>query len=308
MTAALTADELRRRVTKRLSDAGLESAGAEAAELVAQILGVEPGRLLLVDAVTDVDAARIDDAVARRVRREPLQHITARAHFAGVDLEVGPGVFIPRPETELLVEWALARIGTLASTRTAPLTVVDLCAGSGALALAIAQHAPRTRVIAVELSSDAGEYLRRNIDALGLAARVRPVRADVTDAAAVGAILQAADLIVSNPPYVPARSEVSPEVAYDPPEAVFSGDSGMDLIAALAPVLARHLTPGAAIAIEHDDSTAEQVCAALSGTAAFDQVRSHLDLARRPRFVTAVRRRDRGSAASRTDRVEGWKA
>ena len=316
MTSRISADELRRSVARRLADAGLDSAGAEATELVAQILGVEPGRLLLVDEVADADVARIGDAVARRVRREPLQHITSRAHFAGLELEVGPGVFIPRPETELIVEWALTRIAETSSTRTDPLTVVDLCSGSGALALAIAHHAPRTtRVIAVELSATAGEYLQRNIDALRLADRVRLVRGDVTDADTVGPILRDADLVVSNPPYVPAQSEVSPEVAYDPPEAVFSGDSGMDLIDALAPLLARHLPPGVAVAIEHDDTTAEAVCAALTDTGEFDRVRSHLDLARRPRFVSAVRRddrlghgRDSGSAASGADCVEGWKA
>ena len=301
-------DDLRRSVAARLSEAGLDSAGAEAAELVAQLLGVEPGRLLLVDRVSEADVDRIDDAVERRLRREPLQHITSCAYFAGLELEVGPGVFIPRPETELLVEWALARVAETPRSEARPLTVVDLCSGSGALALAIAHHAPQTAVIAVELSPEAGEYLQRNIHALGLEDRVRKVRADVLDTDAIGPLLADADVVVSNPPYVPAGAAVSPEVAHDPPEAVFSGDSGMDLIDALAPILARHLRPGVPVALEHDDTTAAQVCGALAATGGFDRIRSHLDLAERPRFVSAVRNDDSGSPAPDAACVEGWKA
>lgn len=318
----LSADALRRRVASRLADAGIDSAAADAAELVAQLLGVDPGRLLLIDSVSDEQRERIEAAVARRVQRVPLQHITSRAYFAGLELEVGPGVFIPRPETELLVEWALARIaevraggatGINTASGATEIRVVDLCSGSGALALAIAWHArqvggARVRVTAVELSPTAGEYLQRNIDAIGLGADVAAVRADVTDIDAMRSILAKADVVVSNPPYVPERSEVSPEVAHDPPEAVFSGDSGMDLIDRLAPILAEVLVSGVPVAIEHDDTTADRVRARLEDTGCFDQVRSHRDLADRPRFVSAVRRRGSGSAASASDCVEGWNA
>lgn len=317
-----SADALRRRVASRLADAGIDSAAADAAELVAQLLGVDPGRLLLIDSVSDEQRERIEAAVARRVQRVPLQHITSRAYFAGLELEVGPGVFIPRPETELLVEWALARIaevraggatGINTASGATEIRVVDLCSGSGALALAIAWHArqvggARVRVTAVELSPTAGEYLQRNIDVIGLGADVAAVRADVTDIDAMRSILAKADVVVSNPPYVPERSEVSPEVAHDPPEAVFSGDSGMDLIDRLAPILAEVLVSGVPVAIEHDDTTADRVRARLEDTGCFDQVRSHRDLADRPRFVSAVRRRGSGSAASASDCVEGWNA
>lgn len=320
MTASrdLSADGLRRQVAARLAAAGIDSAGADAAELVAQLLGVDPGRLLLIDSVTADQRARVEAAVARREQRVPLQHITSRAHFAGLELEVGPGVFIPRPETELLVEWALARIADLRAAGATEIGVVDLCSGSGALALAIAWHARRIgagqrapgriRVTAVELSAAAGEYLQRNIDALALGEHVRLVCADVTDIDAVRPLLVDADIVVSNPPYVPARSEVSPEVAHDPPEAVFSGESGMDLIDRLAPILADVLAPGVPVAIEHDDTTAARVCARLESTGRMDQVQSHRDLAQRPRFVSAVRRRGSGSAGSTGDCVEGWNA
>ncbi|MBM7366591.1 peptide chain release factor N(5)-glutamine methyltransferase [Gordonia hydrophobica] len=300
------ADDLRRSVLRRLSDAGVASPGVDAADIVAHVLGVEPGRLLLIDEVSAADRARVEEATARRVRRVPLQHITGLAYFAGLELTVGPGVFIPRPETELLVEWAVSRIAEIRRSGRDRVSVVDLCSGSGALALAIATSAPSTTAVAVEVSATAGEYLQGNIDRLGLANRVRLLHADATDPDVVGPLLANADVVVSNPPYVPASAEVSPEVVHDPPTAVFSGDTGMDLIDALAPVLATHLRPGVPVAIEHDDTTAPRVCDALMRTGGFEQVQSHRDLAGRPRFVSAVRRPGRGSAASPDDCVEGW--
>ncbi|EGD56690.1 peptide chain release factor N(5)-glutamine methyltransferase [Gordonia neofelifaecis] len=303
-----SADAVRRAAAQRLTEAGIDSAAAEAGELVAQVLGVEPGRLLLIDDVSDADRSRIDDAVSRRVQRVPLQHITSRAHFAGVELTVGPGVFVPRPETELIVEWAVAEIAELRRTGIAPIRVVDLCSGSGALAVAIAAHAPDVQVTAVELAETASEYLRRNVHDLGLAGRVSVVRADVTDATAMSPILTGAHVVVSNPPYVPAQAAVSPEVAHDPPEAVFSGDSGMELIDALVPILAAALSPAAVVAIEHDDTTSEAVCDALARAGGFADVRPRRDLAGRPRFVTAVHRAVDDPARSAGDGVEGWNA
>lgn len=304
-----SADTVRRQAAAALSAAGIDSAAAEAAELVVHELGVEPGRLLLIDEVTDAQRRRIEHAVALRAERIPLQHITARAHFAGLELIVGPGVFVPRPETELLVEWALARIAAPGSPR--PVHVVDLCSGSGALALAIAAAAPTATVTAVERSTVAADYLRRNVEAQHLTGRVRIALADATDGAAMAPLLQTASIVVSNPPYVPAASPVSPEVAHDPPEAVFSGASGMDVIAAMAPILAAATPPGCAVAIEHDDTTSDQVVDALRRTGGLEQVQAHRDLAGRPRFVSAVRSGGRGDerrAPEPDDGVEGWTA
>ncbi|MGB3301377.1 MAG: peptide chain release factor N(5)-glutamine methyltransferase [Gordonia sp. (in: high G+C Gram-positive bacteria)] len=306
----LSADALRRATAARLAAAGVESAGADAAELIAQLLEVEPGRLLLIDDVTAEQRERIEAAVQRRLQRIPLQHITTRAFFAGLALTVGPGVFVPRPETELIVEWAVKQLQRMrqGSATPGPIRVVDLCAGSGALGLAIARLVPETEVISVELSDTAADYLQRNIDELGLAARVRLVRADVSDAATMAPLLADADLVVSNPPYVPAAAEVSPEVAHDPPEAVFSGDTGMDLIRAMAPILAGALRPGTPVAIEHDDTTAQQVCDTLVATRRFAEVVAHDDLAGRPRFVTAVHRAEADPAHRGAVGVGRWDA
>lgn len=283
----MTADRLRAAGAARLRAAGIGSAGAEAATLLAAILGVEPGRLLLIDDVPAAARAAYDDALARRERRIPLQHIVGRAHFYGLELRVGPGVFIPRPETELLAEWAIT---ALRRADSGPARVADLCSGSGALALAIATAVPGATVLAVERSPDALAYLRGNVadQPEQVRRRVSVYDGDVTDVAAMAALLGGCDLVVCNPPYVPVGGEVSPEVAHDPPEAVFSGDSGMDLITALVPVLRAGLVPGGRVGIEHDDTTSAAVANVLSG-GGFTEITAHSDLAGRPRFVTARR-------------------
>ncbi|MFM9377713.1 peptide chain release factor N(5)-glutamine methyltransferase [Gordonia sp. VNK21] len=279
---------LRRWSTDILSAAGIDSAAAESIDLLAHVLGVEPGRLILVDEVSDDDAETFRGLIAQRAQRVPLQYLTGRAYFAGLELQVGPGVFIPRPETELLASWALEEL----AGRPGPVPVADLCSGSGALALAVAAGSPAAQVIAVERSADAADYLRRNIDAQGpaVAGRVQVLRADVLDRDRMVAALGARELIVVNPPYVPSGSPVSPEVAADPYEAVFSGQTGMDLIERLIPVLAEVLAPGGAVAVEHDDTTGPATVAAFTGDGRFTRVTAHADLAGRPRFVTAVRR------------------
>lgn len=296
---ALSASQLRATGARRLAEAGIDSAGADSAWLLSHVLGVEPGRLLLVDEVSDDDQAAFATLVERRATRTPLQHLTEQAYFAGVELAVGPGVFIPRPETELLVEWATAQAREL-SAHERPLRIVDLCSGSGALALAIATAVPSAQVIAVERSPHALAYLRRNVVAqpAAVAERVRVIAGDVADPA----VLEACgpqDLIVSNPPYVPASAPVSPEVAHDPADAVFSGESGMDLIDTMVPLIASALVPGGAVAVEHDDTTAAATAVVFERTGLFSQVRSHDDLTGRPRYVTA--RRNAGPD------VQGWK-
>ncbi|GEE02117.1 release factor glutamine methyltransferase [Gordonia spumicola] len=286
-----SADALRRAGAAVLAAAGVESAAHDAAELLAHVLDVEPGRLLLVDDVDGAARERYDAALDRRAAREPLQHITGHAYFAGLDLAVGPGVFVPRPETELIVAWA---VGVAAGRAV---RVADLCSGSGALALGVARHAPTAHVTAVERSPEAFEYLTRNIAATGRG--VHAVLADVTDAAAMARELGACDVIVSNPPYVPAASPVSPEVAHDPYDAVFSGEDGMDVIGAMIPIVADALVGGGAFAVEHDDETSDAVVTALRADGRFDRVEPHTDLAGRPRFVTAFRRGEPGVVADR---------
>jgi release factor glutamine methyltransferase len=215
-------------------------------------------------------------AVERRASREPLQHIVGRAAFRYVDVAVGPGVFIPRPETELLVDAILSRLGE------AP-TVVDLCAGSGALALAIAHEAPSARVYAVERSPAALIWLRRNAE--GTAVTV--VAGDVTDPALLGELSAEADAVVSNPPYVPSGTAVEPEVCADPKDAVFAGEDGLAIIPAVIARAAALLRSGGVLAVEHDDTHGEAVPALLGD--GWREVADHRDLAGRPRYTSAVR-------------------
>ncbi|MFT4088694.1 MAG: methyltransferase, partial [Gordonia sp. (in: high G+C Gram-positive bacteria)] len=162
---------------------------------------------------------------------------------------------------------------------------------SGALAIAIAAAAPRAQVVAVERSEAAARYLRANVDAQrpDVAQRLTLFVGDVTDAQAMSEALGERDLIVANPPYVPEGTTISCEVQADPHDAVFSGSSGMDCIEAMTPIIAAALTPGGALAIEHDDTTAAAVCEVLSRDGRFAQIVAHRDLADRPRYVTARR-------------------
>ncbi|WP_132993846.1 peptide chain release factor N(5)-glutamine methyltransferase [Gordonia zhaorongruii] len=285
-------DAVRRRGAAELDAAGVDSPGADAATLLAHTLGTDPGRLLLIDDVSADDMRRFGEFVRRRAGREPLQHITGTAWFAGVELRVGPGVFVPRPETELIAEWAVAE-ARARGDRGRGVRVADLCSGSGALALAIADGVPDAEVVAVERSPAALNYLRSNVARASCGGRVQVIEGDVTDAAVIAEAVGECDVIVSNPPYVPAAATVSDEVRLDPPEAVFSGDSGMDVIAAMAPIVAESLVVGGAFAVEHDDQAADDVIAALSATGRFEHIVSHRDLAGRRRFVTAVASRAR---------------
>ncbi|MGC5021648.1 peptide chain release factor N(5)-glutamine methyltransferase [Micromonospora sp. DT47] len=278
------------RAARTLAAAGVESARVEAELLAAYVLDVPRGRLALADGFTAAQRDRYDALVARRAAREPLQHLTGAAGFRHLELAVGPGVFVPRPETELLAGWGIAR----ARTRPAPV-VVDLCSGSGAIALAVAQEVPTARVVAVERSPAALEWLRRNA-ADRAAAGDRPaevVAADVTDPELLAGLVGAVDVLLCNPPYVPRSVVVPPEVAgHDPDEAVFGGADGLDVI---RPVLARAaqlLRPGGVLGVEHDDTHATAVPALLAADGRYEAVEEHRDLAGRPRFVTASRRGD----------------
>jgi release factor glutamine methyltransferase len=270
-----------------LGESGVDSARVEAEILAAHVLGVERWRLPLVPMVDPsvVDALR--EVVSRRARRVPLQHLLGTAYLAGVEVEVGPGVFVPRPETELLQAWAVAEVagGTP--------TVVDLCTGSGVLALAIAQARPEATVHAVDVDPAALSWAQRNAD-LRRAAGDTPIhlhRGDVTDPGLLADLAGTVDLVVCNPPYVPSGTPVPPEVSeHDPAVAVFAGADGLDVIRHVIERAARLLRPGGLLAVEHDDSHGESVPALLRAHGAFTEVADHPDLAGRPRFATAARR------------------
>ncbi|MCW3841805.1 peptide chain release factor N(5)-glutamine methyltransferase [Micromonospora yasonensis] len=278
------------RAARALAAAGVEAPRAEAELLAAYVLEVPRGRLALADGFTPAHRDRLDALVARRVAREPLQHLTGVAGFRHLELAVGPGVFVPRPETELLAGWGVEQ----ARRHAAPL-VVDLCSGSGAIALAVAQELPAARVVAVERSHAALAWLRRNAADRAAAGDtpIEVVAADVTDPHLLADLVGRVDVLLCNPPYVPRSVVVPPEVAgYDPDEAVFGGADGL---AVIRPVLARAaalLRPAGAVGVEHDDTHGAAVPALLAADGRYEHVEEHRDLVGRPRFATASRRAD----------------
>ena len=262
----------------QLAEAGIDSARYDAEELAAHLVGTERGRLTLLEPPGDEFFGRYRDIVAARSRRVPLQHLTGTAAFGPVVLHVGPGVFIPRPETEAMLAWATAQ-------QLAPRSViVDLCTGSGALAVALAQHRPAARVIGVDDSEAALEFARRNAEGTA----VELVHADVTEPDLLPELDRRVDLVVANPPYVPDDIALEPEVAqHDPPHAVFGGVDGMAVIAAVVRLAGRWLRPGGLFAVEHDDTKSSQTVELVKSTGLFEHIEARQDLAGRPRFVTA---------------------
>jgi release factor glutamine methyltransferase len=269
--------------TTLLADAGINSARYDAEELAAHLTGTDRGRLPLIDSPGDAFFDRYHAAIAARSRRVPLQHITGTAAFGPLTLLVGPGVFIPRPETEAMLEWATAQC-----LPEAPV-VVDVCTGSGALALALAQHWPAARVLGIDDSDAALDYARRN----SAGTTVELLCADATDPDLLTALDGQVDLVVANPPYVPDVVEVEPEVSqHDPPHAVFGGPDGMRVINGVVGLAGRWLRPGGFFAVEHDDTTSSLTSELVSSTGRFEDVVARTDLTGRPRFVTARRRND----------------
>ncbi|MGB3486266.1 MAG: peptide chain release factor N(5)-glutamine methyltransferase [Mycobacterium sp.] len=267
-----------------LAAAGIPSAETEAEQLAAHVLAVDRGRLRFLDTTAPDFDARYRELIAARARRIPQQHLTGTAPFGPLTLHVGPGVFIPRPETEAMFEWATTVLG-LDGFSDSPL-IVDLCTGSGALAVSLARHRPDAQVIAVDDDPVALRYAAQN--AQGTA--VRLVEADVTTADLLADLDGRVDLLVSNPPYIPDGADLEPEVAdHDPHHALFGGVDGMSVIAAIVGLAGRWLRPGGRLAIEHDDTTSAATVGLVTGTGLFRDVEPRRDLAGRPRFVTAVR-------------------
>jgi release factor glutamine methyltransferase len=272
----------------RLAAAGVASPRHDAEALAAHLLGVPRSRLVLAGPPDEGQRARYADLIDQRASRVPLQHLTGVAGFRRLELSVGPGVFVPRPETEVLAGWAIDAARGLA----APL-LVDLCAGSGAVALALAQEVAGARVHAVEVDPQALAWAERNAAARA-AAGDPPItlhRGDVTDPGLLADLAGAVDLVTANPPYIPLGAVVEPEVAeHDPPAALWGGPDGLDLVRAVERVAGRLLRPGGRVGVEHADLQGGTVPAVFTRTGRWADVTDHPDLAGRPRVTTARRR------------------
>lgn len=260
-----------REVASALAAAGVPSADHDARVLV---------RLAANNAVP------LDQLVAARAARVPLQHLTGSAGFRYLDLVVGPGVFVPRPETELLVDAVLAALDLLPADRTP--VVVDLCAGSGAIGLSVAHEHPRAVVHLVESSAAAFEWLQRNAAGSVAPGRVRLHHADLADAPT--GLDRTVDVVVSNPPYVPLdeRDLVDPEVReHDPDEALWADDEGLSVIRRVVDRATALLRPAGVLVIEHSERHNRSVPDLLDA-AGFSDVVDHPDLAGRPRFTVGT--------------------
>lgn len=282
----VSAEQAVRAAAATLQAAGSDSALAEATTLVSHVLGVEPQRLLLASAPSRDHQSQIDQLVARRAAGEPVQHLTGRAYFRTTSVAVGPGVFIPRPETEVMTGWALEWLSALSSAR-----VVELCAGSGAISLALASELPGLEIYACELDPVAVDYATRNL----AGTQVHLAGADM--ATAFPQLDGTVDLVIANPPYIPleAWESVAPDVRdYDPHLALFSGQDGLDAMRVVADTAARLLRTGGVVVAEHAEVQAHSAPAVFVADGRFHTVRDHPDLAGRPRFVSALRGRVAG--------------
>jgi release factor glutamine methyltransferase len=262
--------------TARLESAGVPSARHDAEVLAAHSLGVDRRDLWRHDDV----GAGFPAYVERRAAREPLQHITGVAYFRHLTLQVGPGVFVPRPETEVVVDAVLAALRGIERPR-----VVDLCTGSGAIALAVATELPDSEVHAIELEPAAHAWAGRNCAGSRVDLRLGDM------ATAFPELDGSVDLVVSNPPYIPVGAVVrDPEVAtHDPAVALWSGDDGLDAMRVVERVAARLLRTGGLVVAEHADLQGASAPAVFADTAGWRDVADHQDLAGRDRYVTAVR-------------------
>ena len=262
------------RAAGRLEAAGVASPRVDAELLAAHVSGLTRARLLIADAPDAAQLAEFDALVARRATREPLQHLTGSAAFRYGELAVGPGVFVPRPETELLVDWALGHLPEGG-------TVIDACSGSGAIAPALATERPAATVCAVEADPDALEWQAANLPATNAV----PVLADATAASTLNELDGRVDLVTANPPYVPFETEVAPEVPFDPSGAASAAEAGLAVIQPLAVRAARWLRPGGWFGFEHAD-THGRAAPEILRVSGFTDVADHDDLAGRPRFAT----------------------
>lgn len=278
----------------QFTEVGIGDPDVDAELLVGHVLGESRGAVqasaIMGKRLTEAQASRLRDLSELRAQRVPLQHLTGRAPFRSIELRVGPGVFVPRPETETVAQFAVDALGAAATT--APLAV-DLCTGSGAIALALAREVPNARVWAVEKSAEAHAWAAENVAALG-DGRVELIHGDLADFVpgrlAPAELAGNAHVVISNPPYVPnAMVPRDAEVRdHDPELALYGGNDGLDVIRVISGIAMQLLLPGGSLVLEH----AEGQGAAIRELLARDGWRAcatHPDLTGRDRATTALK-------------------
>ncbi|MDO8108279.1 peptide chain release factor N(5)-glutamine methyltransferase [Isoptericola sp. b441] len=276
-----------------LVEAGVASPAADARALLAHALGTDRLPVPLPERLSARELTRFASAVDRRARREPLQHIVGSTGFRHLTLQVAPGVFVPRPETEMVAQAAIDG----AAARAPRPVVVDLCCGAGGIALSVATEVPGARVVAVDLAPEAVRLAEANAAAVG-AQDVRVVAGDVRDPALLTDLAGRVDVLVSNPPYIPPDAVPrEPEVReHDPDLALYGGGhDGLDVPRAVVERAVVLLVPGGLLVMEHAEVQAAAVRDLVAGTGAFDEVRTRPDLAGRDRMVVARRARHPGA-------------
>lgn len=279
--------DLLARGTDLLSQAGIDSAEVDAHLLAAHVLGFSKGELqakIFTDFVVE-DSKPIELLFQKRAERIPLQHLTGVAYFRNLSLQVGPGVFIPRPETEVVAELAIQALRAVPGEPVA----VDLCTGSGAIAISLASEVPHSKVYAWELNPESELWLRSNIR--GNEVAVELVMADIADDHHLFDELSGlVDVVVSNPPYIPTWAiprDVEVQL-HDPDLALYGGADGMDVMKVVSQRALELLKPGGFLVVEHAENQA-QIVADLLEADGWRQIRSHRDLTARDRATTAVK-------------------
>ena len=272
--------------SEKLSTAGVPSPQADATWLLCHILDTDRSDLLTrITFDQDLSSEQLEAflvALARREKREPLQHITGKAAFRSLELSVGPGVFIPRPETEQVVQYAIDYLRQLPM----PGVAIDLGTGSGAIAIAMAVEVPQTKVYAVELSQSAFDYATKNIEANLAAVELRLGAMQEVVSDLVGGV----DVVISNPPYIPDSAiPIDPEVRnFDPELALYGGEDGLDVIRDISGIAAALLRAGGLLVLEHADGQSDAIRELLLNDG-WLSVSAFQDATMRYRTITAMR-------------------
>jgi release factor glutamine methyltransferase len=283
----LLADALAK-ASAAFTEAGIETPEIDAQLLAAHVLGSSRGSiqsdLIVGRELTEDELQEFEALATKRAERLPLQHLTGKGYFRNLELKVGKGVFIPRPETESVAELAIQALRAIPGEPIA----VDLCTGSGAIAIAMATEVPNSKVYAWELNPESESYLRENIAAYGNA--VNLTMGDIADDSEFTELIGKVSVVISNPPYIPVGA-IPRDIEvreHDPALALYGGEDGMDVMHVVSRRALELLVPGGFLVVEHADNQAG-VVADLLVEGGWKQVRSHKDLSGRDRAVSAVK-------------------